>query len=79
MKMRQHDAGHMAKMAAIPIYGKHIKNLLFMNHWANFDETKYETSATQAHYIMVRLRPLVDIYLFYGEVEFCNWEFYIEE
>ena len=37
MKIHQHNAGHMIKMAVMPIYG----NLLSRNHWADFDETLY--------------------------------------
>ena len=39
MKIHQDNAGHMTKMAAMLIYGKHFKNLLSRNHWADFDET----------------------------------------
>ena len=46
MKIHQHYSGHMTKMAAMPIYDKHFKNLLFRNHWAGFDETLYEASET---------------------------------
>ena len=46
MKIHQHNAGHMTKMAAMPIYGKHFKYLLSRNHWADFDETLYEASET---------------------------------
>ena len=45
MKIHQHYAGHMTKMAAMPIYGKNTLNLLSRNHWGDFDET-YETSVT---------------------------------
>ena len=46
MKIHQQNAGHMTKMAAMPIYGKHFKNLLSRNHWAAFDVTLYEASET---------------------------------
>ena len=36
--------GHMTKMAATPIYGKNLKNLLLENRRADFHETWYETS-----------------------------------
>ena len=45
MKIHQHNAGHMTKMAAMHIYGKN-KNLLSRNHWADFDETLYVASDT---------------------------------
>ena len=47
MKIHQHNAGHMTKIAAMPISGKkHFKNILSRNHWPDFGETLYETSAT---------------------------------
>ena len=46
MKIHQHNAGHITKMAAMPIYGKkNFKNLSW-NHWADFNETLYEASET---------------------------------
>ena len=33
--------GHMTKFAAMPIYGKNLKNLLLQNHKANDLETWY--------------------------------------
>ena len=42
MKIHQQNAGHMTKMAAMPIYGKITLN----NHWTDFDETLYEASET---------------------------------
>ena len=50
MKIREHDAGHMTKMAAKPIYGKKpFKNLLLQNWWTNFHETWYVAFWTPAH------------------------------
>ena len=43
MKIHQHNAGHMTKMAVMPIYGKkNLKYLLSRNHWPDFDETFFE-------------------------------------
>ena len=51
MKIHQHYAGHMKKMAAMPIYGEStLKKLLSRNHWVDFDETLYEASETLALY-----------------------------
>ena len=44
MKIHQHNAGHMTKIAAMPIYGKNTQKSSFQNHWAGFDETFYEAS-----------------------------------
>ena len=46
MKIHQDNAGHMTKMAAMPIYGKHFKNPLSRNHLSDFDETLYKASET---------------------------------
>ena len=46
MKIHQHNAGHMTKMATLPIYGKTLLNLLSRNHWADFGESLYEASET---------------------------------
>ena len=35
--------GHMTKMAAMPIYGKNLKNLL-QNYWADCFEARYVAS-----------------------------------
>ena len=47
MKIHQDNAGHMTKMAAMPIFGKkHFKNLISRIYLADFDETLYEASET---------------------------------
>ena len=53
MKIYQHDAGIMTKMAAMPIYGKNLKNL--RNQWTDFHITWYVASGTPAHYILFKL------------------------
>ena len=46
--------GHMTKMAAMPIYGKNLKNLLFKNRRADFHETWYVASGTPAHHSLYK-------------------------
>ena len=53
MKIHSHDAGHMTKMATMPIYGKHFKDLS-RNQWADFDETWNEASEPQAYHILFK-------------------------
>ena len=48
---RKHDAGHMTKMVAMQTWYNNLK-IIFAGTWANFDETWYEASETQAHYIL---------------------------
>ena len=50
--IRKGDVGHMTKMAVMLIYGKAFENIPSGNRWADFDETWYEASETQAHNIL---------------------------
>ena len=77
MKIRQHFASHMTKMAAMPKYGKTLKNLLSRNHWVDFDEALYEASEIKALYYLCKLLPWVDLDLFYVKENFCNFGFYM--
>ena len=56
MKSYQHNAGHMNKMAVMPIYGK--ITLKSSYHWAL--------------YISFILWHWVDLELFYGKVKVCQ-------
>ena len=47
MKVCSNVPGHMTKMAAMPIYGKNLKNLLLWNQKANDLETWYATSGAR--------------------------------
>ena len=46
--------GHMTKMAAMPIYGKTLQNLLLQNRWADFHETWYVALGTPAHHSLYK-------------------------
>ena len=46
--------GHMTKMAAMPIYGKTLKNLLLQNRRADFHETWYVASGTPAYHSLYK-------------------------
>ena len=35
MKIYINELGHMTNMAAMPIYGKNLKNLLLQNQWTD--------------------------------------------
>ena len=69
--------GHMAKVAAMPIYGKKILNLLLRNQKANGLETWYATLGVQVLSSLFKLWPLVDLDLFYGKVKFGLLFFYM--
>ena len=48
-----HVPGHMAKMTAMPTYGKHLRNLLW-DRWTDFSETWYVASRTLAYHILYK-------------------------
>ena len=70
MKIWWHDAGHMTKMAAMPIYGKTLKNFLLQNQQADFHEIWYVASRTPAHHSLFKWWLSSDLDLFYGKVKF---------
>ena len=80
MKINEHDAGHMTKMAAIPLFDKKKKtpqNPLLRNRWTDFHETWYVASETPAHHSLIKWWPWVDLDLFKGKVKFGNKGFSI--
>ena len=58
--------GHMTKMAAMPIYGKNVKNLLLQNKKSYDLKTWHVLSGTQA---LQSLYIWVDLDLFYDKVK----------
>ena len=46
-KICSNGSGHMTKMAAMPIYGKNLKNFLLWNQKAYDLEAWYEASGAQ--------------------------------
>ena len=52
-KVCKNGPGHMTKMAAMPIYGKNLKNLL-QNRRADFHETWYVASGTPVHHSLYK-------------------------
>ena len=65
--------GHMTKMAAMPIYGKTLKNLLLQNQKSYDFETWHVASGTQA--LQSLYKCFVDLDLFYSKVKFGNLGF----
>ena len=68
MKIWWHDAGHMIKMAATPIYGKNPSKIFF----SDIHETWYVAFGTPAHHSLFKWWPWSDIDIFYGKVKFGN-------
>ena len=50
MDIYKHDAGHMTKIAATPIYGKTLQNFLLQSRWTDLHETLYVAYETRAHH-----------------------------
>ena len=62
--------GHMTMMAAMPIYGKKLKNLLLRNQKADHLVTLYAALGARVLSSLFKLLPWVDHDLFYGNVKF---------
>ena len=67
------------KMAAMPIYGKALKNLLLQNQKSFEAESWYISSGTQGLPCLFKWWSCVDLWPFYGKVKFaptyiCVWE-----
>ena len=58
----------MTKMAAMPIYGKNLKNLFLWNKKADDLETWYAASGARVLPSLFKWWPCVDFDLFYGMV-----------
>ena len=68
--------GHITNMAAMPIYGKNLKNLLLQNQWTDDLETVYVALSMQVLPRLFKLLPWVDLDTFYakvkvGDIGFC--------
>ena len=75
MKFYLHDAGHMTKMAAMPIYGKNPSKIFSWTSGLISKRTLYVASGTTAHHSLLKWRPLVDLDLFNSKVKFWNLSF----
>ena len=70
LKFIQNGPGHMTKMAAMPLYGKNLKNLILWNQKAYDLETWYVASGARVLPSLFKWWPWVDLDLFYGNVKF---------
>ena len=61
---------YMTKMAAMPIYGKNLKNLFLQNQQTDDLEIWYVVLCTQVLPRLFKLSPWVDLDLFYAKVKF---------
>ena len=69
-KVCSNGPGHMPKMAAMPIYGKNLKNLLLRNQKADDLESWHAASGARVLLSLFKLLPWVDLDLFYCKVKF---------
>ena len=59
----------MTKMAAMPIYGKTLKNLLLRNWLTDVNETWHEALMAKVLKCIYKSLPCDDLDLFYGKVK----------
>ena len=62
--------GHMTKVAAMPIYGKTIKDIFLWTRKADDLETWYIALSTRVLPSLFKWCPWVDLSVFYGKVKF---------
>ena len=80
MKIYWHDAGHMTKMAAMPIYGKNPSKIFFSGTGGPISKKPWSVAlVTPAHHGLFKWWSWVDLDLFYGKVKFGNLGFSIEK
>ena len=77
MKIHQHFAGHMTKMAAMPIYGKNTLKIFFPGTTGQILMKLCMKHQTPKPFIIYANYDWVDLDLFYGKVKFCNLGFYM--
>ena len=70
--------GHMTSMAAMPIYGKNLKNLLW-NQKADDLKSWYAASGTGVLQNLFKWWPWVDLDLFYSNTHFVPFAFVWEK
>ena len=58
MKIYINEMGHMTNMAAMPIYGKNLKNLLLQNQYTDDLETLYVALSMQVTTKVVQITTL---------------------
>ena len=77
LKICLQDAGHMTKIAAMPIYSKkkRFKYLLLQNRRAEFHEAWYLASETPAHHSFLNDDPGVTLTYFMTRSDLVIWAF----
>ena len=70
MKIYINELGHMTNMTPIPIYGKNLKKIFCSRTKTDDLETLYVALSMQVLPRLFKLRPWVDLDLFYVKVKF---------
>ena len=79
MKIHEHDAGHMTKMVAMPIWEKTLQKSSSSEREDRFPRNLVWALGTQAHHSLFKWWPWVDLNLVYGKVKFGKMGFSIEK
>ena len=77
MKIYINVLGHMTNMAAMPIYGKNLKNLFLQNQKTDGLEIYYVALCNRVQPELFKLWPWVDPDPFYAKVKFGHIGFCI--
>ena len=77
-KMCSNGPGHMTKTAAVPIYGKNLKNLILRNQKANDFETWYASSSAQVLPSLFKWRTWFDHDIFTTRSNLVAYAFVLE-
>ena len=76
MKICINELCRMTKMAAMPIYGESLKNLLLQNQYTDDHEIWYVALSMQVLPRLFKLRPWIDLDPVYANVRFEKSENY---
>ena len=69
-KVYSNGPGYITKMAAMPIYGKNLKQSFLRNQKADDLESWYAASGVRVLPSLFKWWPWVDLHLFYAKVKF---------
>ena len=77
MKIYTNKLAQMTNLAAMPIYGKNLKNLLLQNQQTDDLETLYVALSMQVLPRLFTLLAWVDVDTFYAKVKFGDIGFFM--
>ena len=65
----------MTKMAAMPIYGKHFKDLLSIHHWEDLMKLRMMNKRPKPFIISANYDPWLTLTYFTTKSNFATWAF----